>query len=430
MMMMMKICVIGTGYVGLTTGAILADLGHEVFCVDKDKLKIEKLTQGEVPIYEPGLKELILRNKKHSHLHFSTDIQSVIKDCPILFITVGTPTNEDGSQNLTAINDVMDTLVQTVTSHKTIITKSTVLPGTNEWIQQSLIEKGIDSSLFDVVSNPEFLREGNAVFDMMNPDKIVIGVKSSKPIQVIKALYEKLHAPYIITSLTGAEMIKYASNAFLATKISFINEMARICDAYGVEITDIANALGRDKRIGPSFLNAGLGYGGSCFPKDVSALEYAAKQKRIVPEVLMAVQNVNDSQINLYIEKLTRKLTNLDGKKITVWGLAFKPETDDTRESRSLILINKLLKSGAEIHAYDPIVHLIEFPITIHQDMYEALKEADALIIATEWDQFKTVDWKKVKGYMKGNIVVDGRNIIDPKIVMNHQFEYIGVARQ
>jgi len=224
-------------------------------------------------------------------------------------------------------------------------------------------------------------------------------------------------------------MIKYASNAFLATKISFMNEMARICDAYDVEISHIANALGRDKRIGPYFLHAGLGYGGSCFPKDVRALEYAAKQKDIIPEIVMAVQNVNDSQINLYLEKLTNELTNLNGKKISVWGLAFKPETDDTRESRSLLLIKKLLEKGAEIHAFDPIVQLSDPAITVYEDMYEAVKESDALIIATEWSQFKSVDWKKVKGFMKGNILVDGRNIIDRNHVAGYQFHYIGVAR-
>lgn len=425
----MKICVIGTGYVGLTTGAVLADLGHEVYCVDKNKMKIERLMEGEIPIYEPGLTELIVRHTQRGLLFFSTDIQGAIKECQILYITVGTPTNEDGSQNLTAINEVICTLVQTITSHKTIITKSTVLPGTNEWIHQTLIEKGIDSGMFDIVSNPEFLREGNAVFDMMNPDKIVVGVKRSKPIQIVKTLYDKLNAPFIITTLTGAEMIKYASNAFLATKISFINEIARICDAYNVEITHVSNGLGMDKRIGPYFLHAGLGYGGSCFPKDVRALEYAATQKNIVTEMLKAVQNVNDSQINLYMDKLTGKLTNLDGKKISVWGLAFKPETDDIRESRSIILINKLLERGAEIHAYDPVVNLSEASIIIHQDMYEATKGADALIIATEWHQFQTVDWKKVKDFMKGNILVDGRNLIDPKVVKKHQFHYIGVAR-
>ncbi|MBD7938569.1 MULTISPECIES: UDP-glucose dehydrogenase family protein [Cytobacillus] len=426
----MKICVIGTGYVGLTTGAVLADLGHEIYCVDKNKSKIEKLIKGDIPIYEPGLKELIVRNKKRRLLHFSTDIQSVIKECPILYITVGTPTNEDGSQNLTALNEVIDTLVQTITSHKTVIIKSTVLPGTNEWIHQTLIEKGIDSRLFDVVSNPEFLREGNAVFDMMNPDKIVVGGKSPQSMKIIKTLYEKLDAPFILTSLTGAEMIKYANNALLATKISFMNEIARICDAYNVEVTQIAKALGTDTRIGPYFLNAGLGYGGSCFPKDIRALEYAAKQKNIDPEMLKAVQNINDSQIDLYIDKLTNKLTNLDGKKITVWGLAFKPDTDDIRESRSLLLIEKLLERGTEVHAYDPIVHSFEHAITIHQDMYDAIKGADALIIATEWNQFKTVDWKMVHDLMKGNILVDGRNIIDPKTVRNHQLQYIGVARQ
>ncbi|KIY20816.1 UDP-glucose dehydrogenase family protein [Mesobacillus subterraneus] len=425
----MKICVIGTGYVGLTTGTVLSDLGHDVYCVDNDRTKIEKLNEGKVPIYEPGLSALIDRNKKRGRLHFLSDIHYGIKECPIIYITVGTPTNEDGSQNLTAINDVIDSIGQSIHSHKTIITKSTVIPGTNEWIHQTLMEKGIDSNMFDIVSNPEFLREGNALADMLNPDKIVVGVKRQKPIETIKKLYAKIHAPYIITSLTGAEMIKYASNAFLATKISFMNEMARICDAYDVEISHIASALGRDKRIGPYFLHAGLGYGGSCFPKDVRALEYAAKQKDIIPEIVMAVQNVNDSQINLYLEKLTNKLTNLNGKKISVWGLAFKPETDDTRESRSLLLIKKLLEKGAEIHAFDPIVQLSDPAITVYEDMYEAVKESDALIIATEWSQFKSVDWKKVKDFMKGNILVDGRNIIDRNHVAGYQFHYIGVAR-
>ncbi|WP_246941735.1 UDP-glucose dehydrogenase family protein [Bacillus pinisoli] len=426
----MKICVIGTGYVGLTTGTVLADLGHEVYCVDKDKLKIETLARGEVPIYEPGLSELIVRNKDRELLHFTTDIRRAIQKCPVIFITVGTPANEDGSQDLTAINEVIKTLAEEITSHKTIITKSTVLPGTNEKIIETLIDKGIDSSMFDLISNPEFLREGNAVYDMFHPDRIVVGVKRKESMKIVEELYEKLDAPYIITSLTGAEMIKYASNAFLATKISFINELSRICDAYNVEITDIANALGQDKRIAPYFLQAGLGFGGSCFPKDVRALEYAAKQKNIVPEILTAVQHVNDTQVDVYIEKLMTHFTKLEGKKITVWGLAFKPETDDTRESRALVLIKKLLVKGAHIQAYDPIVQLPQKSITVHHDIYESIRGADVLIIATEWNQFKTVDWKKVKDLMKGDILVDGRNIIDPKRIESYQFQYIGVARQ
>ncbi len=426
----MKICVVGTGYVGLTTGTVLADLGHEVCCVDKDKVKIKQLIEGAVPIYEPGLTEMIARNKSKGTLFFTTDLQNGLTNHPIIYLTVGTPTNEDGSQNLTAINDVLNVLSETISSHKTIITKSTVLPGTNEWIEQTLIKKGVDSSLFDIVSNPEFLREGNAVFDTLNPDKIVIGVKSSEPVHIMKTLYDKLHAPYIITTLTGAELIKYANNALLATKISFINEMARICDAYNVEITDVAKALGKDKRIGPYFLDAGLGYGGSCFPKDLQALEHIAKQKNIIPNILNAVQRVNDSQIEVYIEKLTNQLIKLDGKKMAVWGLAFKPETNDTRESRSLILIRKLLEKGAEIHAYDPAVHSVEPAIRVHQEMYEAVKGADVLIIATEWHQFKNADWKKVKELMQGDLLVDGRNMIDPKLAASHKFKYIGVARQ
>ncbi|RKL69360.1 UDP-glucose 6-dehydrogenase [Salipaludibacillus neizhouensis] len=425
----MKICMIGTGYVGLTTGTVLTELGHEVFCVDKDKDKISRLNKGEVPIHEPGLSELIIKNKQRNNLHFTSDVHKAIKECSILFITVGTPPNEDGSQNLIALDEVVETLAQTITAHKTIIMKSTVLPGTNESVQETLIKRGINHGLFDIVSNPEFLREGYAVFDMMNPDRIVIGSHSEKSIKLVKSLYRKLDAPYVVTSLTGAEMIKYASNAFLATKISFINEIARICDAFDVEITDVVSGLATDKRISPHFLKAGLGYGGSCFSKDLRALEYTARQKNIITDILISVQKVNDTQTDLYIKKLIEKLYDLSDKKITVWGLSFKPDTDDIRDSRSLHLIDKLIEKGANVYAYDPIVHLPSSKITCHQDIYESIKGSDALILATEWSEFQKVNWIKVKDSMEGSVIVDGRNVIDPVIVKKHGFHYIGVAR-
>lgn len=425
----MKVCIIGTGYVGLTTGTVLADFGHEIYCVDKDKHKLQLLNHDEIPIYEPGLKEMVIRNKKLGKLHFTDDIDDAITRCEIIFITVGTPSQADGRPNLTYIKEVIAILADTITSHKTIIIKSTVPPGTNEWIEQSLSENGIDPKLFDIVSNPEFLREGSAVKDMLNPDKIVIGVKRPEPIKIIQRLYQKVNAPYIITSLTGAEMIKYSSNAFLATKISFINEIARICDAYNVDIKDVTLGLGTDPRIGSLFLNSGLGFGGSCFPKDLQALQYAALQKQIVPEILIAVQKVNDTQVNFYFEKLVRELSSIENKKITVWGLTFKPDTDDTRFSRALSFIDKLVAAGANVHAYDPVVHITTPPPFCHKNIYDSIQDSEALIIATEWDEFKTVDWGKVSSLMKGNIIVDGRNFINQQILKKHNFNYIGVAR-
>ncbi|OIJ18759.1 UDP-glucose 6-dehydrogenase [Anaerobacillus alkalidiazotrophicus] len=425
----MKVCVIGTGYVGLTTGTVLADYGHDVYCIDKDQHKLSLLNKGKIPIYEPGLQEMVNHNKVEGRLHFSNNLKQSVNECSVIVITVGTPPNEDGSPNLTFFQEVINDLSEYLTSHKTIIVKSTVPPGTNEWVEQMLLEKGLQPQLFDIVSNPEFLREGSAVHDMLYPDKIVIGIKRPEPIKTLQTLYYNVNAPFIITSLTGAELIKYASNAFLATKISFINEIARICDAYHVDIKDISLGLGTDPRIGPLFLNAGLGYGGSCFPKDVQALQHAALKKNIVPEILKAVQQVNDTQIDLYFEKLVNELSTVKNKKITVWGLAFKPETDDTRFSRSLRFIDKLVSAGAIVHAYDPIVHFTNQSLTCHTNIYESIVDADAVIVATEWSEFKNINWKKVKDIMKGNVVIDGRNFLEPQALRKYNIKYIGVAR-
>ncbi|WP_078430377.1 UDP-glucose dehydrogenase family protein [Alkalihalobacterium alkalinitrilicum] len=425
----MNICVIGAGYVGLTTAAVLSDCGHYVDCVDIDSKRIAVLKKGIVPIFEPGLKEIIDKSIQNNFLTFSTKVKEKIAENPIIFITVGTPSLEDGSPNLSYVKSVVDDIAASITSHKTIIVKSTVPPGTNEEIHNMLLEKNVDPSLFDIVSNPEFLREGTAVKDMLEPDKIVIGIKRPEPLQVMQKIYKQVHAPYIVTSLTGAEMIKYASNAFLATKISFINEIARICDAYGVNVSDVSLGLGTDPRIGPLFLRAGLGYGGSCFPKDLQGLTYSAKKKNIHPELITSVQNVNDTQIDVYFKKLKSAIPDLNGKQITVWGLSFKPDTDDIRYSASIRLIDKLLEEGANIHAYDPIVKLDKPNIICHSNVYESVKQSDVLIIATEWKEFKGIDWLKVKEEMNGNIVLDGRNIIDPRTVKYVGFHYLGVGQ-
>ncbi|MFV8827434.1 UDP-glucose dehydrogenase family protein [Alkalihalobacterium sp. APHAB7] len=425
----MNICVVGAGYVGLTTAAVLSDCGHHVDCVDINEVRIERLKSGNVPIFEPGLEELIVKNLDNNHLTFSTKVEEKISKNPIIFITVGTPSLKDGSPDLSYVESVIDNIVTSITSHKTIIIKSTVPPGTNEKIHHLLLEKNVDPSLFDVVSNPEFLREGTAVKDMFEPDKIVIGVKKPEPLQVMQKIYKGVNAPYIVTSLSGAEMIKYASNAFLATKISFINEMARICDAYEVNVSDVALGLGTDPRIGPLFLRSGLGYGGSCFPKDLQGLVYAAKKKDIHPELMTSVQKVNDTQIDIYVNKLKTVVPDLSCKKITVWGLSFKPNTDDIRYSASIRLIEKLLEEGATIQAYDPVVKLEHPEIICHSNAYDSVKQSDILIVATEWNEFKSADWSKVQKEMKGNVVLDGRNVIDPKTVRHVDLHYLGVGQ-
>ncbi|MHB8124987.1 MAG: UDP-glucose dehydrogenase family protein [Desulfitobacteriaceae bacterium] len=426
----MRICVIGAGYVGLTTATALADFGHVVQCVDIEQAKIDSLTQGKVPIYEPGLKELIAKNYKESKLHFSSHVEESIKDYPIILIAVGTPSKEDGSSNLSYLSQVVKIIASTIKDYKIIITKSTVPPGTNEWIHQTLIEMGIEEDLFDIVSNPEFLREGAALWDIYHPNKIVFGTKTTRPIKVLKKLYEKGRAPFIFTSLTGAELIKYASNAFLATKISFANEMARICDVYDVDYIDIAKGLGTDPRIGRHFLNAGLGFGGSCLPKDLSSLKHSALRKKVETKLLDAVMEINDTQIELYLNKLSTVLPDLENKQITVWGVTFKPGTDDLRSSPAIALIKQLVQKGCHVHTYDPMVQF-ELPyVSSYVDQYESVNNSDALIIATEWEQFHKCNWAEVKLKMKGSIILDARNCLNEKTVRSEGFVYLGVGKR
>ncbi len=428
----MNVCVIGAGYVGLTTSAVLAELGHFVTCVDKDKTKITKLNNKEVPIYEPGLQELLKKNK--SQLTFTTNSKDAIENAQLLLIAVGTPQLQDGSSDLGFINSVVSDISKYINSYKTIVTKSTVPLGTNKAIIKSLCEIGIERSMFQVVSNPEFLREGSAVFDMFHPDKTVIGLDENDvtSLEVMKELYKGINSVFITTNLAGAEFIKYANNAFLATKISFINEMARICDAYGVDIQSVSKGIGADPRIGPHFLQAGIGYGGSCFPKDIASLKYCANVRGVKTDILSAVQKVNSSQINIYINKLSSIIPNLSTKKITVLGIAFKAKTDDIRCSPSVELVKQLAAIGCEVHTYDPKAYLPELGlsnITQHQNLYTALFASDCVFIGTDWDEFTTIDWSKVKDCMKGELVVDGRNCIDPILVRTHGLSYLGVGR-
>ena len=426
----MKLCVVGAGYVGLTTATALADFGHEVQCVDTDQSKIDSLTQGKVPIYEPGLEKLIEKNFKKDRLHFSSHVEESIRDYPIILIAVGTPSKEDGSSNLSFISQVVKIIASTVKDYKIIITKSTVPPGTNEWIYQTLVEMGIEEDLFDIVSNPEFLREGSALWDIYHPNKLVFGTKTARPIKVLKKLYKRRSAPFIFTSLTGAELIKYASNAFLATKISFANEMARICDVYDVDYTDVSKGLAADPRIGRHFLNAGLGFGGSCLPKDLSSLKHSALRQKVETKLLDAVMEINDTQIELYLNKLSTVLPDLADKQITVWGVTFKPGTDDLRSSPAISLIKQLVQKDCRVHTYDPMVQLNLADVSSYIDQYESVSNSDALIIATEWEQFHNSNWSEVKSRMKGSIILDARNCIDVKTVRKQGFVYLGVGKR
>ena len=426
----MRICVVGAGYVGLTTATALADFGHEVQCVDMEHSKIDRLTQGKVPIYEPGLEGLINKNCKKDKLHFSSHVEESIRDYPIILIAVGTPSNEDGSSNLSFITQVIKIIASNIKDYKIIITKSTVPLGTNEWIHQTLVEMGIAEELFDIVSNPEFLREGTALRDIYHPNKLVFGTKTDRPIKVLKKLYERGGAPFVFTSLTGAELIKYASNAFLATKISFANEIARICDVYEVNYLDIYKGLATDPRIGRHFLNAGLGFGGSCLPKDLSSLKHSALRKNVETKLLDAVMEINDTQIERYLSKLNTALPDFVEKQITVWGVTFKPGTDDLRSSPAIALINQLVQMGCRVHTYDPMVQLELSDVSSYIDQYDSVIGSDALIIATEWDQFQKCNWSEVKSRMKGSIILDARNCIDGKTVRRHGFNYLGVGKR
>ncbi len=438
-----KIAVIGTGYVGLVSGACFAYLGHRVVCLDIDREKIERLKRGEVPIYEPGLERILKEAIDSSRIEFTTDYSYAVKNAEFIFIAVGTPSRPDGSADLSYVESAYRSIAEHIgdSDFKIIVNKSTVPVGTGRWakefIKNLLKSRGIKEpeKRFDVVSNPEFLREGKAVEDFMNPDRVVVGADDREIAGKVASLYEKLQPPVLITDLPTAEMIKYASNAFLAAKISFINEIANVCEKYGADVTVVARGMGLDHRISPHFLRAGCGFGGSCFPKDVKALIHTAEEAGEIPELLKAVISVNEKQKLKPVEKLLLHLPDLKGVIVAVWGLAFKPDTDDMREAPSIPIVKKLLKLGAAVKAYDPVAtenakrvfrkEIEEYGDRLRfvSDKYEALEGAKALILVTEWEEFKEVEFDK----LKGKVVVDGRSIWEPSVMRKFcTYESIG----
>jgi UDPglucose 6-dehydrogenase len=436
----MKICVIGTGYVGLVTGACLAGLGNDVICVDKDKTRISSLKKSIIPFYEPGLKEMVLKNQRAGRIDFTTNVKDGVRRSEVVFIAVGTPPRENGEADVSAVIDVAGQIALTFKSDgmmgkkfKVIVNKSTVPVGMGDIVTRILVEKGVQEKNFAVVSNPEFLREGTAVSDFMSPDRIVIGAQNSRAFNVITELYRPLNAHIIFTTLKSAELIKYASNSFLATKISFINEIANICEKVGSDVVEVAYGMGLDKRIGREFLNAGIGYGGSCLPKDVSALIHLAKSNGYDPQILISVNRTNEKQRKMIIEKMEHVLKSLKGKTIGVLGLSFKPETDDLRDAPSIDIIQELRRRGAKVIAYDPVAAVkaakLLDGVVFRDTAYEAVKKADAAVVAAEWGEFRELDLDKIKSLMRSPVIFDGRNIYNPKRMKELGFRYYGVGR-
>jgi len=428
-----NICVVGTGYVGLTTGVCFADLGHSVTCIEIDLHKLELLRSGKSPIFEPGLEEVQERNMRAGRLRFTDDYAVGIPEAEFIFITVGTPMGEDGAADLTYVKAAARSIGKYLRSGSIIIDKSTVPVGTGDMVENIIAEHAGPDVKFDVVSNPEFLREGSALSDFFKPDRIVLGAKNREAAQRVAALHETLGAPIIITDLRTAEMIKYASNAFLATRISFINEIAQICERLGADVREVARGMGADKRIGPHFLEAGVGYGGSCFPKDVLALYHMAASAGCHPQLLQAVMDINSDARKRFVKKVETVLGDLTGRLIGVLGLSFKPNTDDMREAPSVDIINALLKKGARVKAYDPVAmpraeELLP-TVTFTATAYDVAKDADALLLVTEWNEFKQLDWQRIKRYMRQPVVIDGRNLYDPREMRSLGFIYWGVGR-
>ena len=434
----MHIAVIGTGYVGLVSGAGMADFGMKVICVDKDREKIKRLEKGEIPFYEPGLEELVQRNMKAGRLSFTTDLKKAVKQALVVFICVGTPPAPDGSADLSQVREVALSLAEALDDYKVVVTKSTVPVGTNRWIK-SLIDKHKKNNVaVDIISNPEFLREGSAVEDFMHPDRVVIGGESAYAIAIVKDIYRPLYlaeTPFIITDLETAEMIKYAANAFLATKVSFINEIANLCEKVGADVTVVARAMGFDPRIGRKFLNPGPGFGGSCFPKDVKALVHQGREVGSPMRILEAVLEVNERQKLRAVEKAEALCGTLKGKTVAVLGLSFKPNTSDVREAPSLSVVPELVNRGARVRVYDPVAMqefrrwLPHLRVEYTQDPLSAARKAHVLIILTEWNEFRFLDLGEIKKLMAEPNLVDMRNIYEPETVKALGFRYLGVGR-
>lgn len=438
----MNIAIVGTGYVGLVSGSCFSEMGINVTCIDVNEEKINNLNNGVIPIYEPGLDEIVQKNMSDGRLHFSTSLESCINECDAVFIAVGTPPGEDGSADLRYVLNVARTFGRLITKYTLLVTKSTVPIGTANRVKQAVEEelalRGV-SIPFDVASNPEFLKEGSAIKDFMSPDRIVVGVDS----QQARELMERIYRPFqlnnyrvIIMDILSAEMTKYAANAMLATRISFMNEMARLCEATGANIDKVRAGIASDTRIGSKFLYPGCGYGGSCFPKDVKALIKTGEENGLDMEVISAVERVNNAQKRIVYEKLKKAFgENIKGKVIAVWGLSFKPETDDMREAPSVVVINLLNEAGAIVRAFDPIAmseakaHYLHDSVYYASNIYDAAQGADAIALVTEWKQFRVPNWERIRECMKGNVIVDGRNIYTPSEMKELGFEYYSIGK-
>lgn len=438
----MNIAIVGTGYVGLVSGACFADTGASVTCVDVDTEKIERIKRGEIPIYEPGLDELVLKNVKAGRLRFTTSLESVLNDQQIVFSAVGTPPDEDGSADLKYVLQVARTIGQHLNKYMVVVTKSTVPVGTAKLVRQAIqaeLDKRHADVTFDVASNPEFLKEGNAIKDFMSPDRVVVGVESEKA----KELLTRLYKPFLINNfrvifmdIPSAEMTKYAANSMLATRISFMNDIANLCERVGADVNMVRAGIGSDTRIGRKFLYAGCGYGGSCFPKDVKALIKTADDMGYSMEVLKAVERVNDAQKHVVFNKLAAAFAKegLNGKTIALWGLSFKPETDDMRESTALVTIELLRQAGCRIKVYDPVAmpecqRRIGTTVNYASDLYDAVNNADALLLLTEWNEFRLPNWEIVGKVMNRKLLIDGRNIFEKKELESYGFDYHSIGR-
>lgn len=436
----MNIAIVGTGYVGLVSGACFAEMGIDVTCVDINPEKIKCLLNGEIPIYEPGLDDLVKRNVEAGRLHFTTDLTTCLDNVEVVFSAVGTPPDEDGSADLQYVLEVARTFGRNIKKYTILVTKSTVPVGTAKKvkavIEEELTERG-EQIDFEVASNPEFLKEGAAVKDFMSPDRVIVGVENDRA----KKVMEQLYRPFLINNfrlyfmdILSAEMTKYAANAMLATRISFMNDIANLCDLVGANVDMVRKGIGTDSRIGPKFLYPGCGYGGSCFPKDVKALICTAREHKYTMSVIEAVEAVNERQKEIVVKKLQDKLGILQGKTIALWGLAFKPETDDLREAPALVVIDKLLTAGAEIKVYDPVAmaeckRKIGEKVTYCKDMYDAVFDADALAVLTEWKEFRVPSWSVMRKVMKHPVLIDGRNIYDKQEAIAEGFDYSGIGK-
>lgn len=432
----MHIAVIGSGYVGLVTGACFAEFGVDVSCVDIDGEKVASLSRGEATIYEPGLEQLIQKNLQAGRLRFTTDLKSAVDPAAVVFLAVGTPPKEDGSADLTFVENAAREVAQTIQDYKVVVMKSTVPVGTGKLLVKLIKDNLPSSGSFSVVSNPEFLREGAAISDFMRPDRVVIGSNEEKATEIMRELYRPLYlieTPFVMTSVEGAELIKYAANAFLATKISFINEVANLCEKVGCDVHQVARAIGMDRRIGSKFLHPGPGFGGSCFPKDTRALAVIGRQFDSPMKIVETVIEVNDRQRTSMLPKIENLVEGVAGKRIAVFGLSFKPETDDMRDAPSIDIVRGLIERGATVVAYDPVAAeeaaKVLPEIEYAQDEYQAATGADALVFITEWNQFRALDMERIRGLMKTPRIADLRNIYEPEDMREMGFKYVGVGR-